>query len=60
MCDDGPQVPVFYFAGGFIKKHGVMAGLALALVCYLIRLVAYSILTKPVTFLPIELLHGFT
>jgi hypothetical protein len=54
------EVPLFHFSGALIKRFGNTVLLIAALVCYGIRLVAYSFLTEPWAVLPIELLHGVT
>mgnify|MGYP005991877303 CR=1 FL=1 len=54
------EVPLFHFSGALIARFGNTVLLVAALVCYGVRLVAYSFLSNAWAVLPIELLHGVT
>ncbi|KAF0688294.1 Aste57867_20072 [Aphanomyces stellatus] len=54
------ELPAFFFADALTHRVGIASVLALSIVAYGVRLVAYANLTNGWTVLPFELLHGVT
>ena len=54
------EIPLFTLAGRMITRFGHAFVLCFVFACYVLRFVAYSVLSDPWWVLPIELLHGVT
>ena len=54
------EIPFFFFSKYLLEKLGMRGMVVLAHVCYIIRVVAYTMLPNAWAVLPFELLHGTT
>ena len=54
------EIPVMFFSEPLIRRWGAKGLLNLALLAYVVRLLAYSFIRLPWLVLPIQLLHGPT
>ncbi|GFO30857.1 major facilitator superfamily domain-containing protein 6-like [Plakobranchus ocellatus] len=60
MVNCAAEVPVLWIAGYIIKRIGLVSCLYLALVCYGLRLLVYSVIEEPWLVLLVEPAHGVT
>jgi PPP family 3-phenylpropionic acid transporter len=54
------EIPVFFFSASLLRKLGARGLLLLALIAYIVRMVAYTFMPPVWLVLPINLLHGLT
>ena len=55
-----PQLPMLWVAGAIIERLGLVSCLYLALLCYALRMLVYSVLVNPWLVLLVEPLHCVT
>jgi PPP family 3-phenylpropionic acid transporter len=54
------ELPIFFYSNRLLKRWGARGLLLIALAAYVVRALAYTVVSEPWVFLVIQLLHGLT
>jgi PPP family 3-phenylpropionic acid transporter len=54
------ELPIVAFGGWILARLGTVTTIALALVVYTVRMIAFSLITVPEWILPVQMLHGLS